>query len=106
MEADFSAILDPFGSNQFMSCPWAMPFFQRLYPAPFPPVSVLSNHKALKKRPMALIYEYTIIFLGTDQSGGKVEVHAHHQRKQVFVVTKLISLYCLLELKNNMNLIY
>ena len=39
VEVDLSAILDPFGSNQFMSCSRAMPFFQRLCPAPFPPVS-------------------------------------------------------------------
>ena len=41
-KVDLSAILDPFGSKQFMSCPWAMLFFQRLCPAPFPPVSELS----------------------------------------------------------------
>ena len=34
-----SAILVPFDSNQFMLCPWAMSFFQKLCPAPFPPVS-------------------------------------------------------------------
>ena len=39
MEVDLSAILDPFGSDQFMSCPRAVSFFQRLCPAPFPPVS-------------------------------------------------------------------
>ena len=41
VEVDLSAILDPFGTNQFMSCPQAMSFFQRLCPAPFPPVSIL-----------------------------------------------------------------
>ena len=33
-----SAILDPFDSNWFMLCPWAMSFFQKLCPAPLPPV--------------------------------------------------------------------
>ena len=27
VEVDSAAILDPLGSNQFMSCPWAMSFF-------------------------------------------------------------------------------
>ena len=35
-----SAILVPSDSNQFMLCPWAMSFFQKLCPAPFPPVTV------------------------------------------------------------------
>ena len=41
VEFDLSAILDPFDSNQFMLClcPWAMSFFQKLCPGPFPPVS-------------------------------------------------------------------
>ena len=39
MEVNLSAILDLFGSKQSMSCPWAMSFFQRLCPGPFPPVS-------------------------------------------------------------------
>ena len=30
---------DLVGSNQFLSCPMAMSFFERLCPAPFPPVS-------------------------------------------------------------------
>ena len=34
-----SAILVPFDSNWFMLCPWAMSFFQKLCPAPFPPVN-------------------------------------------------------------------
>ena len=34
-----SAILVPFDSNQFMLCPRAMSFFQKLCPAPFPPVT-------------------------------------------------------------------
>ena len=34
-----SAILLPFDSNRFMLCPWAMSFFQKLCPAPFPPVT-------------------------------------------------------------------
>ena len=47
VEVDLSAILDPFGSNQFMSCPRAMSFFHMLCPAPFPPVTIgpgQSNH--------------------------------------------------------------
>ena len=32
-------ILDPIDFNWFMLCPCAMSFFQRLCPAPFPPVS-------------------------------------------------------------------
>ena len=39
VEVNLLAILDPFGSNQFMSCPWAMSLFQRLCPVPFSPVS-------------------------------------------------------------------
>ena len=38
-QLDLSAILDPFGSNQFMLCPLVMSFFQSLCPACFPPVS-------------------------------------------------------------------
>ena len=34
-----SAILVPCDSNPFMLCPWAMSFFQKLCPAPFPPVT-------------------------------------------------------------------
>ena len=34
VEVDLSAILDPFGSNQFMSFPMAMSFFQSLCPDP------------------------------------------------------------------------
>ena len=33
-----SAILVPFDSNQFMSCPWLMSFFQKFCPALSPPV--------------------------------------------------------------------
>ena len=33
-----SAILDPFDSNQFILCPWPKSFFQKLCPAPLPPV--------------------------------------------------------------------
>ena len=36
VEVGLSAILDPFGFNQFMPCPWAMSFFQRLCPGPSP----------------------------------------------------------------------
>ena len=31
--------LVPFDSNQFMLCPWAISFFQKLCPVPFPPVT-------------------------------------------------------------------
>ena len=43
-----SAILDLVGSNQFLSCPTAMSFFLRLWPAHFPPVSLppVSEHRA------------------------------------------------------------
>ena len=34
-----SVILVPFNSNQFMLCPWAISFLQKLCPAPFPPVT-------------------------------------------------------------------
>ena len=34
-----SAILVAFDSNWFMLCPWVMSFFQKLCPAPFPPVT-------------------------------------------------------------------
>ena len=44
VEDDLSAILDPFGSNQFMLCPRFMLFFQRLCPGPFPPVSLLVDY--------------------------------------------------------------
>ena len=40
VEVGLSAILDPFNSNQFMLCPWAMLFFQKLCLAPFPPVTI------------------------------------------------------------------
>ena len=40
IKVDLSAILDPFNSNQFMLCPWAMLFFQKLCLAPFPPVTI------------------------------------------------------------------
>ena len=39
VEFDLSVILDPFDFNQFMLCPWATSFSQKLRPAPFPPVS-------------------------------------------------------------------
>ena len=41
VEVNLSAILDPFDPNQFMLCPWATSFFQKLRPAPFPPVTAL-----------------------------------------------------------------
>ena len=40
---DLSAILDPFDSNGFMLCPWAISFFQKLCPATFLPVSKLES---------------------------------------------------------------
>ena len=39
-----SAILVPFDSNQFMQfmlCPWAISFFQKLCPARFPPATLI-----------------------------------------------------------------
>ena len=41
VEIDLSAILDPFDSNWFMLCPQAMSFFQKLWPAPFLPISII-----------------------------------------------------------------
>ena len=41
VEVDLSAILGPFESNQFILCPLAESFFQRLCPAPFLPVSLI-----------------------------------------------------------------
>ena len=35
-----SAILAPFDSDWLMLCAWPMPFFQKLRPAPFPPVTL------------------------------------------------------------------
>ena len=40
MEVNSSTILVLFGSNQFMLCPLAMSFFQRLCSTSFPPVSL------------------------------------------------------------------
>ena len=48
VEVDLSAILDPRGSHQFMSCPQAMSFFQMFCPAPFPPVSPGDVEKGLR----------------------------------------------------------
>ena len=39
VEFGLSAILNPFDFNQFMICPWAMSFFQKLHPASFHSVS-------------------------------------------------------------------
>ena len=39
VEVNLSTILDPCGSNPFMTCPRAMSSFQRLCPASFPRVS-------------------------------------------------------------------
>jgi len=41
----FSAIFVPLDSNWFMLCPWAMSFFQKLCPAPFPPVTMVWPEK-------------------------------------------------------------
>ena len=38
-----SAILVPFDSSWFMLCPWAVSFFQKLCPAPFPPVTTTTQ---------------------------------------------------------------
>ena len=38
-----SAILAPFDFNQFMLCPWAMSFFQKLCLAPFPLVTIFQK---------------------------------------------------------------
>ena len=43
LEIHPSAILDPFDSNWFMLCPWAMTFSQKLCPAPCPPVTSSEN---------------------------------------------------------------
>ena len=37
--------LVPFDSNWLMLCPWAMSFFQKLCPAPFPPVTKPQQNK-------------------------------------------------------------
>ena len=42
------AIVVPFDSNQFMLYPWAMSFFQKLCPTPFPPVRVGGVQSHLK----------------------------------------------------------
>ena len=34
LEVDLSAMVNPFDSNQFVLCPWAMSFFQKLCSAP------------------------------------------------------------------------
>ena len=40
IKVPLSPFLDLFDSYWFMLCPWAMSFFQKLCPAPFPPVPV------------------------------------------------------------------
>ena len=42
-KVDLSPLLDPFDSSQFILYPRAILFFQKLCPAPFPPVSLLMN---------------------------------------------------------------
>ena len=37
VQVDLSATLGPFDSIQFILYPWAMPFFQMLFPVPLPP---------------------------------------------------------------------
>ena len=49
----FVCHLVPFDSNQFMLCPWVMSFFQKLCPAPSPPVIVgfdYSTYRTLGKQ--------------------------------------------------------
>ena len=41
--AEFQTEKDLFDSYWFMVCPWAMSFFQKLCPAPFPPVTPLET---------------------------------------------------------------
>ena len=52
-----SAILVPFDSNQFMLCPWAMSSFQKLCPAPFPPVTVRTPCSLLRAQVQPLVRE-------------------------------------------------
>ena len=60
VEVDLSTILERFCSSQFMSCPRAMSFFQRLCPAPFPPISFPSqrfySHILMGSRGVMVIY--------------------------------------------------
>ena len=48
VEVGLSAILEPFDSNRFMLCPWAVPFFQKLCPVSFPPVSDTAGFLGLR----------------------------------------------------------
>ena len=43
IKVPLSPFLDLFDSYWFMLCPWAMSFFQKLCPAPFPPVTPLET---------------------------------------------------------------
>ena len=58
LEVDSPAILDPFDSNWFMLCPWAMTFSQKLCPTPFPPVtsSTTSSEKPTEHRDLCLSF--------------------------------------------------
>ena len=49
-EVDLFAILDPLDSHRLALCPWAVAFFQRLCPAPLPPVSLACCAPALPGR--------------------------------------------------------
>ena len=47
VEVDLSPILVLFGSNHFISCPWAVSFFLSLCPVPFSPVSMWVSNNLL-----------------------------------------------------------
>ena len=47
MNLNLSTILDPFGSNQFMSCPWVTLFFHRLQLALWPVGSSLTREECV-----------------------------------------------------------
>ena len=52
VEVDLSAILDTFDCNQFMLCPQALPFSQKLCPASFPPVSYPLDANSCPRLPL------------------------------------------------------
>ena len=45
VDVDLSAILDPFDFNRFVLYLWAMSLFQKLCPAPFPPIIIGGTFK-------------------------------------------------------------